>query len=39
MILNQEKTQLFWVKFFDLKAVLFFIDKLNNSWHEKQIAP
>ena len=29
MILNQEKTQLFWVKFFDLKAVLFFIDKLN----------
>ena len=29
MILNQEKNQLFWVKFFDLKAVLFFIDKLN----------
>ena len=29
MILNQEKNQLFWVKFFDLKAVLFFIEKLN----------
>jgi hypothetical protein len=29
MELNQEKTQLFWIKFFDLNAVLFFIDKLN----------
>jgi uncharacterized membrane protein len=29
MILNHEKNQLFWVKFFDLKAVLFFIEKLN----------
>ncbi len=29
MVFDQEKNKLFWVKFFDLNAVLFFIDKLN----------